>query len=56
MNKSQQADREGGLVILGLFMLIIIGLAIAAFLFVIQKQRQNHGGKTQINIQSTINL
>lgn len=49
-------DKERGIVILGLFMLIIIGIVVAAFLFVMQKQRKSDGQDTQIKIESTINL
>lgn len=49
-------NKESGLVIIALFVLIIIGVVIAAFLFVMQKQRKAEGKDTQINIQNTINL
>ena len=49
------SDRESGVVILALFVLIIIGVVIAAFLFVMNKQK-GEGGNTQINIHNTINL
>ena len=48
--------RESGVVIIALFVLIIIGIVIAAFLFVMQKQRESDGKNTQIKIESTINL
>jgi heme/copper-type cytochrome/quinol oxidase subunit 2 len=48
--------QESGLVIIALFVLIIIGVVIAAFLFVMQKQRESNGQDTQIKIESTINL
>lgn len=41
---------------MAVFMLIIIGVVIAAFLFVMQKQRKAEGKDTQIKIESTINL
>lgn len=47
---------ERGLVILALFVLIILGVIIAAFLFVMQQQRKAEGKDTQIKIESTINL
>jgi len=47
---------ERGIVILALFMLIILGAIIAAFLFVMQQQRKADGKDTQIKIESTINL
>jgi len=50
------SEKERGIVVLGLFTLIIIGVLIAAFLFVMQKQRKAEGKDTQIKIQSTINL
>jgi hypothetical protein len=49
-------DRERGVVILAIFFLIIIGIVIAAFLFVMQKQRKAEGKGTQIKIENTINL
>jgi len=49
-------NRESGIVIIALFVLIIIGVVIAAFLFVMQKQRQSEGKDTQIKIENTINL
>jgi len=49
-------SKESGIVILALFMVIIIGIVVAAFLFVMQKQRKADGQDTQIKIQSTINL
>lgn len=49
-------EKERGVVILALFVLIIIGVVIAAFLFVMQKQRKADGKDTQIKIESTINL
>ncbi len=56
MGKPSRRDKESGVVILALFVLIIIGIVIAAFLFVMQKQRKTDGKDTQINIQSTIHL
>lgn len=41
---------------IALFVLVIIGVVIAAFLFVMQKQRKANGQNTQIKIESTINL
>ena len=51
-----KAHNESGVVIIALFVLIIIGVVIAAFLFVMQKQRESDGKDTQIKIESTINL
>ena len=48
--------KESGVVILALFVLIILGVVIAAFLFVMQKQRKAGGHETQIKLESTINL
>jgi len=56
MGNDSRRDKESGVVILALFVLIIIGVVIAAFLFVMQKQRKADGKDTQINIQSTIHL
>jgi flagellar basal body-associated protein FliL len=56
MRNNPGRNNESGVVILAVFVLIIIGVVIAAFLFVMQKQRKAEGKETQINIQSTINL
>lgn len=56
MHSSNIRNKESGVIVLALFFLIIIGAAIAAFLFVAQKQREAGGKDTQINIQGTINL
>ena len=55
MRSNEYGNKESGVVFLALFALIIIGIAIAAFLYVMKKQ-QGHDGNTQINIHNTINL
>lgn len=49
-------NKESGVVFLALFFLIILGVIIAAFLFVMQQQRKAEGKETQIKIEGTINL
>jgi hypothetical protein len=56
MSGNPSRTKESGVVILALFVLIIIGVVIAAFLFVMQKQRKAEGKDTEIKIESTINL
>lgn len=56
MANNNARSKESGVVILALFVLIIIGVVIAAFLFVMQKQRKAEGRDTEIKIESTINL
>ena len=56
MSNNVSRSRESGVVIIALFVLIIIGVVIAAFLFVMQKQRKADGKDTEIKIESTINL
>ena len=56
MRKNNAPNKESGVVILALFVLIIIGIVIAAFLFVMQKQRESKGQDTQIKFESTIEL
>ncbi len=56
MRKNNAPNKESGVVIIALFVLIIIGVIIAAFLFVMQKQRKADGKDTQIKIENTINL
>lgn len=55
-HSSDAQHRESGIVFIALFILIIIGAVIAAFLFVMQQQRKAEGKETQIKIESTINL
>ncbi|HTH71903.1 MAG TPA: hypothetical protein VL737_00890 [Candidatus Pristimantibacillus sp.] len=55
MSESQYDNKESGIVFLALFALIIIAIVIAAFMFVAKRQHGTNG-KTQININNTINL
>lgn len=50
------AEKERGLIILALFVLIIIGALIAGMLYIWQQERKADGQGTQIKIESTINL
>ena len=49
-------EKERGVVTLALLVLIVIGVIIAALLFVMQQQREADGQGTQIKFESTINL
>ncbi len=53
MNTTQ---KERGLVVLALFVLIILAALIAGMLYIMQQERKADGQGTQIKIESTINL
>jgi uncharacterized membrane protein len=51
MYNNDTRAKESGVILLALFALIIIGIIIAAFLFVLQQQRKADGHDTQIKIE-----